>query len=111
MSQSVTNEPKLFNQPASSATRLESHLYTHAMRLATNAHVEWVDDEAVVLDQETGQLHYLNRSAAVILALVLEHDRNALGKLIDLHGDNADIREEFHRVVEEMVDKDLLEDA
>lgn len=79
------------------------------MRLAANAHIEWVDDEAVVLDQETGQLHYLNSSAALILAVVLEHGGKALEKLIELQGDREDIRNEYNNLIEQMVEKKLLE--
>ena len=35
-------------------------------------HVEWVDDEAVVLNVADGKLHYLNPPAALFYALVLE---------------------------------------
>lgn len=36
-------------------------------------HVEWVDDEAVVLNLATGHLHHLNPPAALAYALILEH--------------------------------------
>ena len=35
--------------------------------------MEWVEDEAVVLHAESGELHYLNRAAALVYALILEH--------------------------------------
>ena len=79
------------------------------MRLAANAHIEWVDDEAVVLNQETGQLHYLNSSAAVILAVVIEYDDQALDKLIELYGDNPEMREEYGKVLGDLVEKNLLD--
>jgi hypothetical protein len=44
-----------------------------AMRAAPGIHVEWVDNEAVVLDPTTQELHYLNATAAVVYALILEH--------------------------------------
>jgi GDP-D-mannose dehydratase len=43
------------------------------MRPAAQMHVEWIDDEAVVLDTDTGHLHYLNPIAALAYALILEH--------------------------------------
>ena len=43
------------------------------MKASDQLHVEWVDGEAVVLDQETGELHYLNGPAALVYALIEEH--------------------------------------
>ncbi|MGH2806107.1 MAG: hypothetical protein ACRDKT_02405 [Actinomycetota bacterium] len=43
------------------------------MRAAPGIHVEWVEDEAVVLNATTQELHYLNGPAAVVYALILEH--------------------------------------
>lgn len=43
------------------------------VRPASDMHIEWVDDEAVVLDPDTGQIHYLNAQAALVYALILEH--------------------------------------
>lgn len=34
--------------------------------------VEWVEDEAVVLNSRTGELHYLNPPAALVYAYLLE---------------------------------------
>lgn len=35
-------------------------------------HVEWVGTEAVVLNRASGELHYLNGTAALVLALIEE---------------------------------------
>ena len=43
------------------------------MRAAENLHVEWVDEEAVVLDPRTGEMHHLNTPAALVFALIQEH--------------------------------------
>ena len=43
-----------------------------SMRPADGKHVEWIDDEAVVLDPSTEELHYLNGPAALVYALILE---------------------------------------
>ncbi len=41
-------------------------------RIANDLFVQWVDDEAVVLNSGSGTLHYLNRSAALVYALIEE---------------------------------------
>ncbi|HEV2756082.1 MAG TPA: HPr-rel-A system PqqD family peptide chaperone [Actinomycetota bacterium] len=43
------------------------------MRDSGNVYVEWVGGEALVLDRDSGELHYLNAPAAAVLALVQEH--------------------------------------
>ena len=75
-------------------------------------HVEWVDDEAVVLDEEDRQLHYLNSSAAYFFALVLEHgyDR-ALQTLRDGHAGNAELEGDLEALIEVMTDQGLLIDG
>ena len=35
-------------------------------------HTEWIGGEAVVLDRSSGELHYLNGSAALVVALIEE---------------------------------------
>lgn len=40
-------------------------------------HVEWVEDEAVILDTRMHELHYLNAAAAYVYALILEHGFDA----------------------------------
>ena len=42
------------------------------MDVPDTMYVEWVEDEAVVLDRGSGELHYLNRPAALVLALIQE---------------------------------------
>lgn len=42
------------------------------MKISGDAYVEWIDDEAVVLDKATGEIHYLNPSAALVFALLSE---------------------------------------
>ena len=37
-----------------------------------DVYVEWVEDEAVVLNRASGEIHYLNTPAAYFLALALE---------------------------------------
>ena len=82
------------------------------MRLASSIHIEWIDQEAVVLDEETGQLHYLNTSAALSLALVLEHGKEgALSALLRDQEDNSSITDEFTRVIDDLMQKNILTDA
>lgn len=79
------------------------------MRLAPDTHIEWVDDEAVVLDQESGQLHYLNRSAALVLAMILEHGHEeGIKKVIEMHGAQEQVHEDVDAVLNELVDKKVL---
>jgi hypothetical protein len=72
-------------------------------------HVEWVDDEAVVLDPESGQLHYLNPPAALVYAFIQEHGYEAgLAELDKLHGKDPGFAEQLPALLEDMVNKGLL---
>lgn len=42
-------------------------------RAAGDVYVEWVEDEAVALNRVSGEVHYLNPTAATVLALIQEH--------------------------------------
>ena len=80
------------------------------MRLAPGLHVEWVGDEAVVLNEETKELHYLNPTAAIAYALIAENGYpNALEEL-RTRFDGASIDEEIEQLVADMVEKGLLVD-
>ena len=65
-----------------------------SMRPADGKHVEWIDDEAVVLDPSTEELHYLNAPAALLYALILEHgfDRG-LEELRGIYGAESEVEE------------------
>ena len=80
------------------------------MHVAPEVHIEWVDDEAVVLNSETGELHYLNVAAALALALIAEHGlEGAAAEVKTKYSDDAQRAEaEFSELVQEMVDKGLL---
>lgn len=81
------------------------------MRAAEGFHVEWVDDEAVVLDPETGKIHYLNTSAALLYALILEHGYEAArAELSATYGIEAP-PEEIEATVGDMVERGLLVDG
>jgi hypothetical protein len=81
------------------------------MRAAHGVHVEWVDDEAVVLDSSSGQLHYLNSSAALVYALILEHGHeDAMKHLVDLFEPSPRFEQEVDVLIEELRDKGLIID-
>ena len=73
-------------------------------------HVEWVDNEAVVLDPETSELHYLNAPAALVFALIQEHGFE--GGLRALHGAQGVTAEdrEVKELLDDMIEKGLLVD-
>ena len=82
------------------------------MRLAKGVHIEWVDDEAVVLDQASGHLHYLNASAALILAMVLEHGLDkGVTELTALVGEASSLNEDVETVLADLREKNLFVDA
>jgi hypothetical protein len=80
-----------------------------SIRAAPQIHVEWVDDEAVVLDSERDQFHYLNSSAALVYATVLEYGyEKAMEELHRRFGGNPQTTEELRRLIEDMLEKGLL---
>jgi hypothetical protein len=81
------------------------------MRAVDGIHVEWVEDEAVVLDPSSGHLHYLNPPAAVFLALVLEHGYDeALSEYHRTYSQEPNFDEELARMIEQMKEGGLLVD-
>ena len=81
------------------------------MRIAEGKHVEWVDQEAVVLDADSGDLHYLNGPAAKVYALIGEFGyEKGLEELARQHGDQPNFKEELDDVLKDMVAKKLLVD-
>lgn len=81
------------------------------MRIAEGKHIEWVDEEAVVLDSDTGDLHYLNGPAAKVFAFIGEYGyEKGLAELEKQHGDLPDFNDELQDLLKDMVDKGLLVD-
>lgn len=79
------------------------------MRAVEGFHVEWVKDEAVLLDPESGQMHYLNPPAAYVYALIQEYGFDvAMKRLEDGFDANAGIRRELGPLLDDMVAKGLL---
>ena len=83
-----------------------------SMRPADGKHVEWIDDEAVVLDPATEELHYLNGPAALVYALILEHgfDRG-MEEVRSIYCAESDIEEDIAECLEGLADKGLLVDG
>ncbi len=83
--------------------------YDQAMKPAPGKHVEWVDHEAVVLDTESREIHYLNPPAAVAYALILEHGFDeALERLKHSFGTETDFDKDVAALVDDMVEMGLL---
>ena len=86
--------------------------YTSAMQAAPGLHVEWVDDEAVVLNPASSELHYLNPSAALVFALVLEYGfEEAMSRVESTFNESTELEEELEGLIAELVKKGLLTDA
>ena len=82
------------------------------MRPARGKHVEWVDQEAVVLDTESREVHYLNPPAAVAYALILEHGYDeAMGRLKLSFGSESDFENDVATLVDDLMEKGLLVDS
>ena len=81
------------------------------MKSRPGLHVEWVDNEAVVLDERDTQLHYLNSSAATVFALIAELGFDeAVASLRESYGETPFENGEFAELVSQMVEKGLLVD-
>jgi hypothetical protein len=85
---------------------------TRPLRAADGMHVEWVEGEAVVLDPQSGELHYLNESAALVFALIQESGfSSALAELKERFADTPNFEAELDSVIADMVAKGLLVDG
>lgn len=71
-------------------------------------HVEWIEQEAVILDPVTAEIHYLNGPAALVFGLIQEHGYEAALK--ELRGRTDAPDDEVKKVVEDMIEKGLLID-
>lgn len=72
--------------------------------------VQWVDKEAVVLNEETGEIHYLNPQSALIYALLLEYGQpKATAEAKQrLDGPPDEIEREVANLLASFVEKGLL---
>ena len=81
------------------------------MEAAEGLHVEWVEQEAVVLDPVSGQMHYLNPPAAYVYALIQEYGyQEAMTRLEQDFEESSAIRRDLTTLLEDMVAKGLLVD-
>jgi hypothetical protein len=93
------------------AWEANGYLYSAGMRAVEQVHVEWVEQEAVVLDPRTGRVHYLNPQAALFYALILEHGYEAaVDTLHERFGGETGLDSQLSDLVSEMVEKGLLVD-
>lgn len=81
-----------------------------SVRAAEGMHVEWVDDEAVLLNPETGQIHYLNPAAALVYALILEHGYGGAMQELDRNFGAERVSTDVAALTEDMVAKGILVD-
>ncbi|HEX2295925.1 MAG TPA: HPr-rel-A system PqqD family peptide chaperone [Actinomycetota bacterium] len=81
------------------------------MKVADAMYVEWVEGEAVVLNRDSGELHYLNGPAALVFALIQEHgfDR-ALEEVRDRFGAEQ-VEADLDDLVSDMKEKGILVDG
>lgn len=82
------------------------------LRASSSLYVEWVEDEAVVLDTGTQQIHHLNPPAALVLALVQElgYD-DALVELRHRVIGDEKLDEELPALIEQLKEMGILIDA
>ena len=72
--------------------------------------MEWVDDEAVVLDPDSQELHYLNPTAALFFALVQEHGYEEARRSFESRFQIPNVGEELDTLIAQMRDGGLLVD-
>jgi hypothetical protein len=77
--------------------------------VSPNLRIEWVDDEGVVLDEASKEVHYLNPTAALVLALIQERGyEGAVRELQSRFGTDEHHQAELAELVREMANKGLL---
>lgn len=79
------------------------------MKAAQGVHVEWVQDEAVVLQPGSGDLHYLNQQAALVLALIQELGYEAaIGELHSRFPDAETLESDIDELTSDLLEKGIL---
>ena len=75
--------------------------------------MQWVEDEAVVLDGESNELHYLNPQSALLYALLLEFGMpQAIGEALRrIENPPEEAQEELKRLVSSFIDKGILAES
>lgn len=81
------------------------------MKAVEGVHVEWVDQEAVILDPHTERLHYLNPTSALFFALIQDSSFDeALAEMRRRFSSVENLEEELSDLVEKMLEEGLLKD-
>ncbi len=80
------------------------------MRAPNGMHVEWVEGEAVVLNTNSGELHYLNGSAALVYALIQEKGYEAAVEELNARFGTELINEELPALLKDMLERQILVD-
>lgn len=74
-------------------------------------YVEWVEGEAVVLNRESGELHYLNGTAALVFALMQEHGYDgAMEEVRNRFGSTGQVEGDLKELLSDMKEKGILVD-
>ena len=81
------------------------------MQPAPGLHIEWVEDEAVVLEIATGKLHYLNTSAALVLAAIDEYGYEEGIAHVKKTAGSDSVEGDVATLIENMVERGLLIDG
>ena len=75
-------------------------------------YVEWVEGEAVVLNRDSGELHYLNGTAALVFALIQEHGFDgAMAEVRKRFGSTEQVEGDLGELVSDMKEKGILVDG
>lgn len=81
------------------------------MKIADTMYVEWVEGEAVVLNRESGELHYLNGTAALVFALIQEHGYDGgMAEVRSRFGSTEQVEGDLGELVSDMQEKGILVD-
>jgi hypothetical protein len=82
------------------------------VRIADEMYVEWVEGEAVVLNRESGELHYLNGTAALVFALIQEHGYDgAMSEVRERFGSTEQVEGDMSGLLSDMKEKGILVDG
>ena len=82
------------------------------MHAAGDVYVEWVEGEAVVLHRTSGEVHYLNPTAATVLAFVEEHGyERGVAEAAAHFGLGDEERDEFKTFLEDLGDRGIIAGA
>ena len=82
------------------------------MRAAEGVHIEWVEQEAVILHPETERLHYLNPTSALFYALIQESGFDeAVAEMRRRFPEVPDLAQHLKALTDLFVEEGLLTDG